>query len=323
MKHFERKQINLFFILLFCSSISFSQDNNNSDLDEDLPIRKSKFQTGFYIGSYFANKYSASTYNGYGFDVEGTRNSFFNSLMYQKIVNEYGYGRGQYDYIADELGVDQGQWDFTESDMPVNMHYVPAIMVGFNIKVPVDETSAFIFNLNGSKLNIDGNFTITTRKPPLSNPANNNNIQNFGIRGVEQRLLFQMGFQKQFGEDEKLNFFGEVGLVGTLTKFDKNTIYINRLQIDLTYYLNQTTFAAPGPTRRPVGFGVGAFAGLGANVNINPKFTLQLLYSPSFEKVNIGTGPKLKLQNAIGLRVYYNFLSKKTNTSETPPLLTQ
>jgi hypothetical protein len=315
MKRFKKIKVGLVFIVLFCSLFSFSQDNSNSDQDETQPKRKSKFQTGFYLGSYFANKYSASTYNGYGFDLEGTRNSFLNSLMYQKIVNEYGYGRGQYDYIADELGVDQGQWDFTESDMPVNMHYVPAIMVGFNIKVPVDKTSAFIFNLNGSKLNIDGNFTITTRRPPNANPAVNNNIQTFAIRGVEQRLLFQMGFQKQFGEDEKLNFFGEVGLVGTLTKFDRNMIYINKLQIDLMYYLNQTAFAAPGPPRIQVGFGVGAFAGLGANVNINPKFTLQLLYSPSFEKVNIGTGPKLKLQNGIGLRVYYNFLSKKPKAS--------
>lgn len=321
MKHFSKTKISLIILLLFCSSISFSQDDDSTDVEDISQKRKSKFVTGFFVGSYFANKYSASTYNGYGFDRGGTRNSFLNSMMYQKIVNEYGYGRGQYDYIADALGVDQGQWDFTESDMPVNMHYNPAIMVGFNIKMPIDKTSAFIFNLNGSKLNIDGNFTITTRKPPLSNPTMNNNIQTFAIRGGEQRLLFQLGFQKQFGDDEKLNFFGEVGLVGTLTKFDKNMIYINKMQIDLTYYFNQATYAAPGPNKKPVGFGVGAFAGFGANVNINPKFTLQLLYSPSFEKVNIGTGPTLKLQNSIGLRVYYNFLSKK-NPSGPPPKVT-
>ena len=91
-------------------------------------------------------------------------------------------------------------------------------------------------------------------------------------------------------------------------------IYINNLQIDLTYYLNQAIYPAPGPLRRPVGFGVGAFAGLGINVNINPKFTLQLLYTPSFEKVNIGTAPVLKLQNALGLRVYYNLVSVKESS---------
>jgi hypothetical protein len=304
-----REKFKIIICLVFLTgTICFAQEKDTDD-EEETPVvyRKSKFQTGFYVGSYFANKYTASTYNGYGFDPEGQRNSFFNSLMYQKIVNEYGYGRGNYDYIAEALGVDQGQWDFTESDMPVNMHYTPAILLGFNFKFPVNETSAFLFNVNGSRINVEGNFTITTRKLPNSNPANNNNIQTFPIRGSEQRLLFELGFQKLIGELDKLNFFVEAGFVGTLAKFDKNMIYINNLNIDLTYYLNQTAFAAPGPFRRPVGFGVGAFAGLGANVNINPKFTLQLLYTPSFEKINIGTAPVLKLQNALGLRVFYNF----------------
>jgi len=303
------EKIKLFVCLfILIGANCFSQDTDTEEQDEKPVVyKKSNFQTGFYIGTYFANKYTASTYNGYGFDPEGQRNSFFNSLMYQKIVNEYGYGRGQYDYVAEALGVDQGQWDFTESDMPVNMHYTPAILLGFNFKIPINKTSAILFNLNGSRINVEGNFTITTRKLPNSNPANNNNIQTFPIRGSEQRLLFQLGFQKLIGELEKLNFFVEAGFVGTLAKFDRNMIYINNLNIDLTYYFNQTAFAAPGPFRRPIGFGVGAFAGLGANVNMNSKFTLQLLYTPSFEKVNIGTAPVLKLQNALGLRVFYNF----------------
>lgn len=318
---FSRKIKLLMLIIVLCSVNVFSQD----DQDEEpiRPNRKNKFQTGFYVGSYFANKYSASTYNGYGFDLEGNRYSFENSLMNQKINLEYGYGRGNYDYIAEAIGVDQRQWVFAESDMPVNMRYVPGIMVGFNIKVPVDAKSAFLFNVNGSKIGVEGNFTITTLKPPIANPANNNNIQTFPIKGAEQRLMFQLGFQKMLGEDEKLNFFLEAGFVGTLSKFDRNMIYINNLQIDLTYYLNQTQYAAPGPARKPVGFGVGAFAGFGANVNINPKFTLQLVYNPSYEKVNIGTAPKLKLQNALGLRIYYNFLSpkQKTEPSTTPKVI--
>ncbi|MDP1802145.1 MAG: hypothetical protein Q8L81_12380 [Bacteroidota bacterium] len=312
MKLISKTKIFLSIFILLISFNAFSQD----DEDEETirPGRKSKFLTGFYVGSYFANKYSASTYNGYGFDLEGNRYSFENSLMKQKIYYEYGPGRGNFDYVAEALVVDQGQWDFIESDMPVNMHYTPAIMLGFNFKVPVDKTSAIIFNLNASKLNVEGNFTITTRKVPSINPGINNNIQSFPIRGSEQRLLFQLGFQKLIGELEKLNFFVEAGFVGTLAKFDRNMIYINNLNIDLTYYLNQTQYAAPGPARKPVGFGVGAYAGLGANININPKFTLQLLYTPSYEKVNIGTNPTLKLQNALGLRVYYNFLSPKPKT---------
>ncbi len=307
----KAKTFLLFFTLLIRSFNGFSQDEETENEDAFVK-RKSKFLTGFYVGSYFANKYTASTYNGYGFDVDGNRNTFLNSYMYQKIKNEYGGGYGQFDYIAEAIGVDQHQWEFNESDMPFNMHYNPAILVGFNFKFPVNARSAFIFNLNGSKLNVDGNFTITTLKPPNSNPANNNNIQTFAIRGSEQRLQFQMGFQKILGEElQKLNFFVEAGFIGTLAKFDRNMIYINNLQIDLTYYVNQAIYPSPGPTRKPVGFGVGAFAGLGANVEMNPKFTLQLLYSPTFEKINIGTSPTLKLQNGLGLRVYYNLIAVK------------
>lgn len=281
-----------------------AQDQEEKDPEE--PVQKNtKFLTGVYVGSYFANKYTASTYNGYGFDVNGNRNTFLNSFMYQKIKNEYGGGFGYYDQVAEALQVDQHQWEFTESDMPSNMRYVPAILVGINFKVPVDKKSAVIFNMNGTKLNIEGNFTITTLRPAGTNPATNNNIKTFAIRGSEQRLLFQLGYQRILGDDEKFNFFAEVGFNGTLAKFDKNMIYINTLQIDLTSYWNQALYPAPGPTRRPVGFGLGAFGGFGINLDTGPKFIVQILYTLSDEKVNIGTNPALKFQHGVGLRAYY------------------
>ncbi|WP_317896561.1 hypothetical protein [Aurantibacillus circumpalustris] len=285
----------------------FSQQNEDlSDFEVEKPHHKSKFLTGLYVGSYFANKYSASTYSGYGFDIYGDRNSFRNSFMYQKIKNEYGGGYGQQDYIAAAVGVDPGRWEFNESDMPYNMHYTPAILVGVNFKIPIAKRSSVLVNVNGTKLSVEGNFTISTDKPGNTNPALNKNIQTFVIRGGEQRLQFQLGFQQLFGEDEKFNFLVEGGLVGTLTKFDKNTIYINTLTIDLTYYVNQTLYPSTLPTR-PVGFAVGAFAGAGINLDASDKFNVQLLYTPSFEKINIGVSPKHKFQHAIALRVYYKF----------------
>lgn len=307
MKQIVNIKPAVFILFLVLNFNSFAQDEDAKNNQLPTIRRKSKFLTGFYLGSYFANKYSASTYNGYGFDVDGNQNSFLNSFMYQKIMNEYGGGFGGYDRIAEALGVDQNQWVFSESDMPVNMRYVPGLLVGLNFKLPVDRKSAIIVNVNGSVLGIEGNFTITTLRPVGANPANNTNIKTFPIKGKEQRLLFELGFQRILGDDDKLNFFAELGFIGTLAKFDQNTIYINDLQIDLTNYLNQTAFAAPGPTRKPVGFGVGAFLGAGANLDINPKFTLQLLYSPSYEKINFGNKPTLKWQNGVGLRVYYNF----------------
>lgn len=301
-----KTKVGLLIILLsYCTCIT-AQDRETPDPEYASP-KPAKFITGFYLGSYFANKYSANTYNGYGFDIDGKQNSFANSFMYQKIKNEYGGGYGQTDQIAEALGVDRGQWEFNESDMPINMRYLAAIMVGLNIKVPINKQSFFLFNLNGSKLNLGGNFTISTLRPLTSpNPAGNNNIKTFPISGKEQRLLFQLGFQRLFNKDEKFNFFGEFGLIGTLVKFDKNSININGLQIDLTYYENQAINPAPLPTRPPIGFGIGAFGGLGVNINMNQKTSLQFVYTLSHEKVNIGNNPKLKLQNGIGLRVYYN-----------------
>ncbi|MCC6371000.1 MAG: hypothetical protein IT236_08355, partial [Bacteroidia bacterium] len=246
-------------------------------------------------------------YSGYGFDIYGQQNNFANSSIYQKIINEYGGGYGQQDLVAQALGVDPQMWTFNESDMPTNMHYVPTIMVGFNFKLPVDKKSSFLLNVNGSKLGVEGNFTMTTKRPPTTiNPAVTSNVVICPIKGKEQRLQFEFGFQRLFGGDDKLNFLGEVGFVGTLTKFDRNWIQINTLQIDLTYYSNQAFYPNVVPNRVPLGFGVGAFVGTGINVAVNPKFTMQLLYSLSHEKVNIGVRPVLKLQNAIGLRVYYN-----------------
>jgi hypothetical protein len=296
-----------FILLLTLSTGAFSQDNDGDDADPAPVKHKDKFLFGFYVGSYFANNYSASTYNGYGFDINGNRNTFLNSLMYQKIINEYGGGYGQTDYIAQALGVDPHQWTFTESDMPINMHYSTTILVGFNFKLPMGKKNAIIANVNGTKIGLGGNFTMTTLTPPTSaNPAYNSNLKVFTITGREQRLQFELGFQHIFGDNDMLNFFAEGGFVGTLAKFDKNMIYINNLQIDLTTYVNQTAYPSPGPTKNPVGFGLGAFLGAGLNIDINPKFTVQLLYTLSQEKVNIGTNPTLKLQNAIGFRVYYN-----------------
>lgn len=301
------KRVLFFMIALALSRPVFAQETDLPEEDQPRPGRKSKFLTGLFIGSYFANKYSADMYNGYGFDIEGNRNIFTNSFMYQKIKNEYGGGYGQYDYIADAIGVDRGQWEFNESDMPTNMRYVPAVMVGFNFKIPTSARSSVLVNINASKLSIEGNFTMTTLRPGNTNPALNNNIKTFAIRGREQRMIFQLGFQKLVGGDDVFNFLIEGGLTGTLTKFDGNTIYINTLQIDLTYYVNQTLNPAPFPTKRPIGFGVGAFAGLGINIDVSKKFNAQILYQPSLEMVNMGIDPKRKVQNALGLRFYYKF----------------
>lgn len=297
-------------LLLLISNIPLSAqeaEDNNYDIHTDT-ITKKGLRLGLYVGSYFANKYTAGMYDGYGFDIDGHKNNWENSLMNQKINMEYGgYGyAGQEDQIAKELNVDYHTWSFDASDMPTNMRYSPAFAVGLNCIYSVDEKNSILLNIDAIKLKIGGNFTIIKPYQTGTSVIGDDRIKTFSIVGGEQRMLFQFGYQRIFGDNEKINFFAEGGLHLTLTKFDKNEILINNLKIDLLSYYNQTVYSSALLFKKPIGTGWGVFAGCGANITINPKFTIQLLYSPTYEKINIGINPRLKFQNAIGLRAYYN-----------------
>jgi hypothetical protein len=262
------------------------------------------FHAGFSIGALFANNYSAALYDGYGFDRAGNRNDFSHSFMYEKIINQYGGGYGQQDQIATALNVNPGEWKFDQSDMPFNMNYTVAIQFGLQTKYSLNKNEAILFNALASKLAVTGNFTITTTNS-LPNGSLSGNIRTFPILGGEQRLVLQTGYQRILGDDPTFNLFIEAGPSLTLVKFDKNQVKINNLLIDLTSGYSQPNYVTPG-ARILTGFGMGAFAGIGLNINTNSKWTAQLLYSPSYELINIGVGPAYTLQNSLGLRAYYN-----------------
>ena len=295
--------------LLYNNTLLKAQESQDENIESPLEKNiKKGFRLGLYVGSYFPNQYTASIYDGYGFDIDGNKNNWDNSLMNQKINMEYGgYGfAGQPDQIALALNVDpQTGWTFNESDMPVNMRYSPSFLIGLNTIYSVDFKNAILFNINLAKLNVGGGFTITTPQQGSSTQINDR-IKTFAIKGFEQRMLLQFGYQRILGDNEKANIFVEGGLHLTITKFDKNEILINNLKIDLTSYYNQVAYSSALLVRKPIGAGLGAFAGIGTNLSFNPKFTLQILYSPTYERINIGLNPRLKLQNAIGLRAYYN-----------------
>jgi len=277
--------------------------------EDAAPITNRKgFHVGLYVGAYFANKSTVKAYKCFGYDFDGNQNNFENCFMYNKIVQDYGgYGNpGQPDLIAEALGVDYHTWTFSESDMPVNMRYVPAFLIGLQCKYSVDNKNIILLNVNAAKLTITGNFTII--KPLQANSTQvNDRIQAFPIKGGEQRLMFQVGYQHLFGESEKFNFLLEGGMNITLAKFDKNEILINQLHIDLTApYYQPGSYNPAYMIRKPIGTGFGAFCGAGVNLNMSEKWMVQLVYNPSYEGINIVPNAQLKLQNAIGLRMYYN-----------------
>lgn len=303
----------LFFVMLLLIGYpSFSQDTTNVDDDQPQNFKMKKgFQVGFFVGTCLANKYTAALYNGYGLDVYGHQNTFINSLMYQQIVNINGGYNGYPDRIAQALGVNHGDWRFDDpSFMPYNVKYSIAFTAGVQTRFAFTTKDAILFNANTARINLGADFTIATTPPVTGNNFQNaSNLRSFPMIGAEQRVVMQLGIQHIFGDDEdRVNFFVEGGLNVNLAKLMKNQININGLIIDLTStYAYQFANYSAFNSKYLSGVGLGGFLGFGFNVNISPKWLLQFVYNPSFDKINIGAEPKYTFQNALGIRGYYCF----------------
>ena len=260
-------------------------------------------------------------YDGYGFDVNGIKNNFASSFMNQ-FMNYYGGRTGNpsnststgtttgTDIVAQTLGVNSGDCSFGPTDMPYDLTYNMTYLVGFNGSYNINKTSSIIFNVNGTKLAVNGKFTIATTNTVNGSPSQTY-LRQGTITGGEQRLMFQLGYQKVLGSNDKLNFFVEGGLNVVMAKFLKNQAIIQSsnpsvppLVIDLASIYNTSQYNAFHA--QLTGVGVGIFAGAGIHLTINPKYTIQVLYNPSYDKVNLGDTPSYKLQNGFGLRFYYN-----------------
>lgn len=303
-------------VLLICLCFSTfhtkAQENDNpEDSTSYHPLRKT-FHLGLIVGAYWANKSTAYLYDGYGFDQNGQRNSFANSVLYNQIVNVYGGGNGGPDLIAQLLNVDHKDWYFNEQDMPFNLKYTTTYLVGLNLRYQVDQKSNITLNINGTKIAVNGKFTIssTTTSNGFTSQAKQNQ---FTIVGAEQRLMFQLGYQRIIGNHEKLNLMVEGGLNFILSKAQKNQALLtsdlnggqNNIYIDLMAAYQQPPYNYY-TAKYFIGAGIGAFGGIGLHLTINPKYTIQLLYAPSYDRIGLGYAPSFKLQHGMGLRVYYN-----------------
>jgi hypothetical protein len=295
---------SLSLLLLLNCKTQFAQAGGSDDSDNHAKGKTGKgFHFGLFVGSLFANKYTANLYDGYGIDADGFKHDFTSSDMNRKINFEYGGGNGLPDRIAPALNCNPGEWTFDQTDMPVNMKYTPAISVGLEMRYGMTSRDAIILNANGTKLTATGDFTIVVNQPQIGIVVPNS-IRTFPIIGGEQRLVLQLGYQRILGDNDKLNCFLEGGATFSMAKFDQNIININGLVIDLSTYYN-TLGNVEYHAKNLTGVGFGAFAGFGINLAMSPKWTVQLVYDPSLEKINIGQGPEYTLQHSVGLRAYY------------------
>lgn len=309
MQLFIKKSFFSFLVLVCVSKTCVAQDDTDT-----LPKISSdkKLCIGLFIGTYFANKHSTEMYNGYGFNQNGEINDFSNSFLNNQLLYNYGGQRGGTDYVAQTLNVNTTDWTFTQQDMPANLTYNTTYQVGLALRYNLKKSSAIIFNIEATKLTVNGKFTIGTlaRNNGIAQPST---VYQGTIIGKEQRLQFNLGYHKVLGDNEKLNFFVEGGLNVVMSKVLSNQALIKSainasgqdLSIDLLNY-----YSLPGyeytKSKYLVGVGIGAFAGVGIVLTFNPKYTIQLVYNPSYDKINLGATPKYQLNHGAGLRFYYN-----------------
>lgn len=303
-------------LLALASMTCFAQDEEEGGSDTKSS-KRSKLRVGLYVGTMFPAGSSASFYDGWGYDMYGNRNDFSNSFMNRSINYSYGGNfSGQHDYVADALGVSHGDWTFDESDMPSDLKYSIAFVLGAHAGFSIDGKNSIVFNFSSAKLIVNGAFTITVvNTSPQPQQPGYQDIRTFGIEGSEQRSVFQLGYQRVFGEEGGFNFFAEGGAVCTVSKFLKNQIAINSLVIDLGSYYSQPQY---GEFRKEnlSGTGFGAWAGCGFTTGSDARTILQFVYNPSLEVIAIGQNPPLSLQHYIGLRFYYN-LWRRTVVKES------
>ena len=72
----------------------------------------------------------------------------------------------------------------------------------------------------------------------------------------------------------------------------------NNITIDLMNVYNQPPHNYYS-AKYLVGGGIGAFGGIGIHLTINPKYTVQLLYNPSYDRISLGYNPNFKLQHGV------------------------
>jgi len=301
-------------LLVFATAPARAQDDwQDGDSTAVSSSPHKGFHAGLFIGGFWANAQTAYLYDGYGFDEYGQRNSFNNSILYNQIVNVYGNGNN--DLIAQLLNVNHTDWQFTQSDMPVNLRYTTTYLVGFNTRYQLDRKQNIMININGTKLAVNGKFTITTTNNSggYQTPGAASRVNQFTIVGAEQRLMFQFGYQHILGKNEKINVVLEGGFNIIMSKAQKNQALLMsdqnngayNLAIDLMSVYNTPPYNYYS-ARYLIGVGIGAFGGVGLNFNLNPRYSVQLMYTPSYDRIALGYAPEFKMQHGCGLRVYYN-----------------
>lgn len=234
-----------------------------------LPDDDNDNENGLYIGAdlgfYFANRYTASNYNGSG------RNNL------DSVINYYQ----NYTRIKEAL-----LYDFSLAELPSKMHYSPAFALGVYFKYAI-KNSGIIMQFHFSKLKAKDVFTLKVDDP--NNFSSDPVYKQESIWGSEQRASIDIGYSYMFNPESKYRPFIQCGINLTNTKYIENKINIEGMEFSLTslYYLYYKLEQG--------GVGVGAFGGGGMNLIFSESISVMPTLNIYYSQVKMGnyTAPHL------------------------------
>lgn len=241
-----------------------------------------KSANGFYLGAniglYFANKNTAQYYNGAG--VNGVDSVINHSYNYPQIREKLNY-------------------DFRLAELPTKMRYNPSLLFGLNARYSIKNFGIFA-NFNITKLKTKDIFTIEVLDP--ANTLSEKIYRQETISGSEQRAIIDLGFNYIFKSKGIVRPFIELGVNINDTKFLDNKISIEGLDFNIVNYYYSYYHLEQG------GIGIGAFAGLGAEMTFSEFITIDPRINLYYTKINLGDYDEYKLNSAFYFRIILNGL---------------
>jgi hypothetical protein len=297
--------------LLFSVQMATAQVYNYEDGEGPVPPDSVKgLYVGLNLGVYFANSNTARMYAGYGYDRGGFILPFENSWLNQAIQgNPQAINR-----TSTAVGLAPGEWTFDESDMPLLMEYSGSFLYGAHLRYMFNSDFGVFAEINGTNPVTVGEFTIQAQTAS-PDPLQNDRFRRFGIRGEEQRLIINLGLHRVMGREAaerkgkvpSILPYIDLGANMTMVRFEENFINLGDLvgTVDLMTILNnQGQFIDLQPNIL-TGVGFGGFGGVGAQITIGQKFTINIGYVASLEQVKLGELNERGIQHQFVLRAIY------------------
>ncbi|NVO21413.1 MAG: hypothetical protein HXX13_17060 [Bacteroidetes bacterium] len=245
MALFNKPATYIFFSLMLIIPFKSSAQSNSSG-----------FEFGLNFGVYMPSKYSANYYNGSDKNINNTKWLLSNNVAfaYDTILNRLN--------VIEHTAIDTF---YVQSDgWPTNMHYKLSVMPGLYGQYTFNDLYALYFDFNITKLTTQDVIVFKIPLPYLSEPKQYLSP----IRGVEERVYFDIGLRRNFPKSDKISYFLIGGLSVNNTTVKKSSFYIDQKEFSIiNNYINGVYIGPNAQTlnQKQGGIGWGIYLSGGAS----------------------------------------------------------